>query len=229
MTGGHPINTTARHRATVYRIPGLTGLRRTVRYRVRRKDLASRIYRSLSADRWKPGVFATARLLWLCELTIMPVIPGISLGTNMIVRHVAPAVRGELVTVTATCIARQGNYWDWRVEVRDAQSKLLAECTLRFISDIDRQRYQRRLARQTRQRSAGLACWLRLLDVLSLVTVAALPLQMAYAWHNWTARLVTETVLIVGWLLTLAGVPCVISDWLTIRRNAGDRPGPRHR
>jgi predicted thioesterase len=230
VTGGHPITTTARHRASPYR-PGIAavGVCQTIHYRVRRKDLASRIYRSLGKARWKPAIFATARLLWLCELAIMGTLPGISLGTEMIVQHRVPTVRGAVVTVMAVCIARQDNYWDWRVEVRDTSNETLALCTLRFVSNIDRRRYRRRLARKIAGRPLGLSCWLRILDILSLVTVAAIPFQMTYLWQDWTSRLLIETLLIVGWFLTLAGVPCVIVDWITVHRTAAGKSNPRHR
>jgi predicted thioesterase len=230
VTGGHSIPTTARHSLAVCRTTtGGVGMRCTSRYRVRRDDLASRVYRSLPKDQWKPAVFATARLLRLCELTIMTRVPGVSLGTDVMMRHLAPAVRGSLVTVTAECIARQGLYWDWQVEVRDTDTELLAECTLRFVADIDPQRYQRRLSRKIGRRARGLSCWLCLLDVLALLAVMVSPIQIAYVWHDWFSRLVTETALVVGWLLVLAGVPCAISDWCTVRRNAVGRSGPRHR
>jgi predicted thioesterase len=229
VTGGHPITTTARHRASPYR-PGIAavGTRQMIHYRVRRKDLASRIYRSLGKDRWKPAVFATARLLWLCELAIMGTLPGISLGTEMTVRHRVPTVRGAVVTVMAVCIARQDNYWDWHVEVRDISNETLALCTLRFVSNIDRRRYRRRLARKIADRSLRLSCWLRILDALSLITIVAIPFQMTYLWQDWTSRLLIETLLVVGWLLALAGVPCAIVDWITVRRAAG-KSDPRHR
>jgi predicted thioesterase len=194
------------------------GTTRTVHYRVRRRDLASWIYRCLGWSRRKPAVFATARLLWLAELAAMPAIPGVSLGYEQVIKHLAPTVRGVRVTVTAECTDRRGRDWQWTTVVRD-EHQVLGRCTLWFVGDVDRKRYTaRRLAPKLARRPIRIVCWLALLDALTLTAVLAVPAQAAYVWqHHW--MLGTEITLTVGWLVALTGLPGAISDWLTVRRS----------
>jgi hypothetical protein len=202
------------------------GTRLTFRYRISRWDLASVIYRRLGVSKWKPPVFATARLLWLCELAVMSAVPGVSLGRRTAVDHVDLAVRGSVVTVTAECTARQGDHWwDWHVEVHDevhevgVEPERLAWCTLRFFADIDRQRYRRRLASKLAVRPTRVTCWLGILDALAILRVVVTPVPVAYAaWqHDWVLMLTAGGVLIVGWLVALTGLPLAIRDWVTVR------------
>jgi hypothetical protein len=153
----------------------------------------------------------------------MPAIPGVSLGVEFHGIHRAAAVRGSMATVTAVCIDRNGQYWRWRVEVVCADDgETLAVCELGFVSDIDRARYQRRLALKLAARSPLVVWWLRICDGLSLAVVAATPVQLAYAWHHWP--LATEALVVVVWLITrLTGLLPAINDWFTVRKVPANR------
>lgn len=192
------------------------GSRRTVRYRVRRRDVASRIYRRLGRAKRKPHVLATARLIRLCELAAMDAMPGVSLGKTVVVNHKAPAVRGSTVTVDAVCTHAEGRDWEWHVEVRD-EHEVIALVDLGFVADIDGKRYARRLAPKLAARPARIVWWLRILDALALLVVVASPAEAVYAGRGWISMLALETVLIVGWLLALTGLPFAIGDWFTVR------------
>lgn len=150
----------------------------------------------------------------------MPALPGVSLGVEMAVEHLAPAVRGPWLTVSAVCVGRHGPYWDWFVEVcDDAAHEVVGLCAMRFVADLDVQRYQRRLAPKLAARPTRLTWWLRILDAFRLISVMAIPVQMAYVWQGgWISRLVTEAVLVVAWLVALTGFSSAISDWATVRK-----------
>jgi predicted thioesterase len=217
------VSSGARHRLSDTRpVPSVVGTQQTICYRVRRPDLARIIYLGMAPSQWKPFVLATARLVWLCELATMLPIPGVSLGTDVHVKHLAPAVRGALVTVTATCIAKSEKHWEWALEVRDDSGEgdtgeLIASCSLRFAAGIDPQRYRRRLAPKLAGRSVGLLVWLGLLDLLKVLGVAAFPMQLAYL-ESKTSTLATQAILVVGWLITQTGFPTAVLDWCTVRR-----------
>jgi predicted thioesterase len=192
---------------------------RTIHYRVQEDDLASNIYRCLGKSKQKPRVLASARLLWLCELAIMPALPGVSLGVKFDIRHTAPAVRGSWVTVTAECTAQQGRYWEWYVTVRDMDGEISAG-TLGFIANVDAEDYTtRRIIPKIAARDSRASCWLCALNALSLISVLAIPLQVAYLWHGRAAMIATEIALAIGWLIWRKGLLSAICDWVTIRRS----------
>lgn len=150
--------------------------------------------------------------------------PGVSLGGKLVMEHLAPTVRGAVVTVTAQCTKRRGDgYWEWDVVVVD-DHEVLALVTLGFVADIDVKRYSRRLAAKLAALPIGVRVWLRILDALALISVMAIPVQVAYVWHGWASMVIVETFLIVGWLVGLTGLPFAVGDWLTIRRRCRTHP-----
>jgi predicted thioesterase len=205
------------------------GIRRVISYRVRRRDLASRIYLFLAVYDWllrressrKPPVIASARLLRLCELAAMSAIPGGSLGVNFAMNHVAGVGRGSRLVVVAECTKRRGRYWEWYAEVGNSQGEVIAWCTLGFIADINAKCYTaQRLAPQFAARTIGERVWIRVCDTLGGLSVMTIPVQVVYVWHGWISMLATEAILAAGWLLGLTGLPFAISDWLTIRKES---------
>jgi predicted thioesterase len=192
---------------------------RTIRYRVQEDDLASNIYRCLGKSKQKPRVLASARLLWLCELAVMPALPGVSLGVKFDMEHDAPAVRGSWVTASAKCTVQKGRYWEWDVIVYDAYGKI-AKCTLGFIADVDAEDYTaRRVTPKLAARGGRASCWLCVLNAFSLIAVLAIPLQVAYLWHGRIAMIATEIALAIGWLVWRKGLISAICDRITIRRS----------
>jgi hypothetical protein len=157
----------------------------------------------------------------------MPALPGVSLGVKQTIEHLAPAVRGSVVTVTAECISQEGRYWEWDVVVRD-EYEVLAICTLGFVADVDVYDYTaRRVAPKLAARPIRLIWWLYILDALLFIAIVPIPLELLYVAHSESALLAIEITLIVGWLIALAGIPCAIVDCLTIR-NAHRLSLPRH-
>jgi hypothetical protein len=157
----------------------------------------------------------------------MPALPGVSLGVKQTIEHLAPAVRGSVMTVTAECISQEGRYWEWDVVVRD-EYEVLAICTLGFVADVDVEDYTaRRVAPKLAARPIRLIWWLYILDALAITLLIASPLELLYIAHSEAALLAIEITLIVGWLIALAGIPCAIVDCLTIR-NAHRLSLPRH-
>src|SRR5207245_319613 len=126
----------------------------------------------------------SARVLWLCELAVMPALPGVSLGVKFDMEHDAPAVRGSWVTASAKCTIQKGRYWEWDVTVHDAYGKI-AKCTLGFIADVDIEDYTaRRVTPKIAARNSRASCWLCVLNAFSLIAVLAIPLQVSYLWHG---------------------------------------------
>jgi hypothetical protein len=157
----------------------------------------------------------------------MPAMPGVSLGVKQVVEHLAPAVRGAVVTVTAECVSQHGRYWEWDVVVRD-EYEVLALCTLGFVAEIDAKDYtERRIAPKLAARPIKLIWWLHILDALVITLLVITPLELLYVAHSEASMLTIEITLIVGWLIALTGLPFAIVDCLTIR-NSHRLPSPRH-
>jgi hypothetical protein len=170
----------------------------------------------LGRSKRKPHIFATARLLWLCELAVMPATPGVSLGTKVAIEHIAPTIRGAVVTVTATCMQRLGRYWVWDVVVCD-EHEVLALCTLKFVAEIDVSRYNtRRLISKLTSRSFMAVLWLCVIDLFSLAMFLVIPIQVIYLWHSWASIVIIETTALMSWLVALTGLPSSISDWILV-------------
>jgi hypothetical protein len=147
----------------------------------------------------------------------MPALPGVSLGVKQIIEHRAPAVRGSVVTVSAECVSQHGRYWEWHIVVQD-EYEVIALCTLGFVADIDIEDYTvRRVAPKLAARPIRLIWWLHILDALVITALIMSPLELLYAAHSETSILAIETVLIIGWIIALIGLPCAIVDCLTIR------------
>jgi hypothetical protein len=155
----------------------------------------------------------------------MPAMPGVSLGVKQVVEHLAPAVRGAAVTVTAECVSQHGRYWEWDIVVRD-EHEVLALCTLGFVAEINAKDYtERRINPKLAARSVKLIWWLHILDALVITLLVITPLELLYAAHSEASMLTIEITLIIGWLIALTGLPFVIVDCLTIRNRL---PSPRH-
>jgi hypothetical protein len=155
----------------------------------------------------------------------MPAMPGVSLGVKQIVEHLAPAVRGAVVTVTAECVNQHGRYWEWDVVVRD-EHEVLALCTLGFVAEIKAKDYtERRINPKLAARNVKLIWWLHILDALVITLLVITPLELLYVAHSEASMLTIEITLIIGWLIALTGLPFAIVDCLTIRNRL---PSPRH-
>jgi hypothetical protein len=147
----------------------------------------------------------------------MSAMPGVSLGVKQVVEHLAPAVRGSVVTVTAECVNQHGRYWEWDIVVRD-EHEVLALCTLGFVAEINAKDYtERRINPKLAARPIKLIWWLHILDALVLTLLIITPLELLYAAHSEASMLTIESTLIIGWLIALTGLPFAIVDCLTIR------------
>jgi hypothetical protein len=64
------------------------------------------------------------------------------------------------------------------------------------------------------------------LNALRLISIMAIPVQVDYLWqHGWISRLATETVLVVGWLVALTGLPTAVRDWFTVHKDESVESG----
>jgi hypothetical protein len=149
-------------------------------------------------------------------------------------KHGAPTVRGAVVTVTAQCTRRVGRYWEWTVVITDdlsadlsADQQVLGRGTLGFVGDVDVKDYtKRRLRPKLAARTMAVRVWLCVLNALRLFSIMAIPVQVDYLWqHGWISRLATETVLVVGWLVALTGLPTAVRDWFTVHKDESAESG----
>lgn len=202
-------------------------------YQVREEDLASNAYRILGWLKRKPRILTTACLSRLCELIVMAVMPGLTLGYEVAIRHEHPTVRGAKIILKAKTTSPENSAnWNWEVEATDARTgERIAICALTFRGQIDRVRYQQRQVNPLlAARSLGVKLWISALDAFVLLTLLALPVQVAFlARHLWASRF-AEVALVIVYFAHQKGFFKAIKDLFTIRpvsTQAANVPAPR--
>lgn len=186
-----------------------------ITYTPSRIDLASRVYLALGLKKVGPDCLTTARLVKLCEFAAMLVMPGVSLGNDLAIKHTGPAVRGSPITITATCALRD-RFWTWQLHVADVHETIATGMVV-FLADLDRPRYKRRLARKLNARPVRAVFWLLLLDALGFGGAMIMPAQVAYLAPDWWLRIAALSTGVISWVVTLRGIPTAVRDWFTIR------------